>query len=504
MAGIFSEDRKQLDPPRIYYFRLRREFDRSGSLNLGPQTPGFAPKPDARYRCKVGCLVLDDALGGSEKLSSDRLLRRMPPADVWARELDELDDARSMASFRTLPGGPGGERLSFLLGSCRYPGLLWKARQSDEIFGPMAELARRDEDPDAPRLLLMAGDQIYADPLSRFAPMASADSYAEFRDRYLTAFGTPNLRALMSSVPTYMILDDHEIEDNWSQDRLRRSSRRQLFTIAIDAYLSYQWSHGPRTWGKRLYYRFSAAGFPFFVLDTRTQRHYEGKKGELSRNHLLGHPTLAGAPPGQLARLLRWLVEQQGRRGDAPKFVVTSSAFLPNPVSARTVFMESDPEAVEGSDSWPAFPETRAAILSRIVDYGIQNVVFLCGDIHCSVVAQADFEGAEDLRLFSVTSSAFYWPFPFADGEPSDYVHDSRKAGQEDGFSFQASDGRAVTMHYKAKNFSQEDNFAHITVDRKTATLRVRVRDKRGKVVTQDEAPSYDRTLDASLRLTRW
>ena len=39
-----------------------------------------------------------------------------------------------------------------------------------------------------------------------------------------------------------MILDDHEIEDNWSQDRIRRDAKYQLFTIAIDAYLSYQWS----------------------------------------------------------------------------------------------------------------------------------------------------------------------------------------------------------------------------------------------------------------------
>ena len=82
----------------------------------------------------------------------------------------------------------------------------------------------------------------------------------------------------MQRLSTYMILDDHEIEDNWSQDRMRRSAKHQLFTIAVDAYLSYQWSHGPRTWGRRLYYRFDCGGLPFFVFDTRTQRFIEGPR----------------------------------------------------------------------------------------------------------------------------------------------------------------------------------------------------------------------------------
>ena len=528
VIGVLSKDGAALDPMPTAYFRLRREFDRSGSINLGedairlPEDDApFVLEPDSEYEVRVGYLVLDDALDDDDEFESDALLRRLSHSSAWRDDLRRLDPAKAGAVVRTFPAeGRDGGRVSFLLGSCRYPGLLWKVRHSDRIFAPMARLAEgkaasleADEAAtaaaraDRPRFVLMVGDQIYADLFSTFVPFGRADTYREFRDRYLTAFGSPRIRRLMQRLPTYMILDDHEIEDNWSQDRLRRSAKHQLFTIAVDAYLSYQWSHGPRTWGRRLYYRFDCGGLPFFVLDTRTQRFIEGPEGDLSRNNLLGHPTLPGAPPGQLQLLLDWLTEQQAARGNAPKFVVTSGVFVPSPVSARTALAKTEPEALERSDGWPAFPTTRAAVLRRIVDAGVQNVVFLSGDIHCCNVAAISLRGtpeAERIKMFSVTSSAFYWPFPFADGEPSDFVHDSRAEGQEDTFHFQDSQDREVAMDYRAWNFSQEDNFSHLTVDREAAELRVRVYDKRGDPVVEDDGRGGKVRLDAKLGLAAW
>lgn len=506
VIGIVSRNGRRLDPMKTFYFRLRREFDRSGTINLGSDTPGFGLEPDSTYVVKTGCLVLDDPIDDGEELTSDQLLGRLPGSSAWRQDLAALPPERSRATIRTFPPrNSESDTLGFLLGSCRYPGLLWKVRHSDRIFGPMADLA--DADPDRPRFVLMVGDQIYADMFNRAIPIGRADTYGEFRDRYLTAFGSPRIRRLMQCLPTYMILDDHEIEDNWSQDRLRRSARYHLFCTAIDAYLSYQWSHGPRTWGKRLYYRFDCGGFPFFVLDVRTQRFYEGAPGDLSRNHLLGRPSHPGAPPGQLQRLVDWLAEQQRARGNVPKFIVTPGPFVPSPMSARTPLAESDPELLEKSNAWAGFPGTRAAILRRMVEDGIQNVVFLSGDIHCCNVAEIFLTGtpeAEELRALSVTSSAFYWPFPFADGEPSDFVHDSRAAGQEDTFRFSLADGRPVSMDYRAGNFSQEDNFAHLTVDRASRTLRVRVYDKRGRLVVEDGGDGGKVRLDARLELAEW
>lgn len=99
----------------------------------------------------------------------------------------------------------------------------------------------------------MVGDQVYADTLNRFVPIGLADTYEEFQERYKTAFGSPNMRRLLRAAPTYMTLDDHEIEDNWTQDRLGEEGKHRLFNIAIGAYMSYRWSHGPRSDGRLLY-----------------------------------------------------------------------------------------------------------------------------------------------------------------------------------------------------------------------------------------------------------
>ena len=488
-----------------YYFRLRREFDRSGTINLGVDPETIALEPDTDYVLRVGTLLLDDPIDDQEGADWARLRGRLPPADAWLADLEALPDDKSEAEFRTFPAEDDGQdRLDFLLGSCRYPGLLWKIRHADRIFAPMARMTDRDDDPSPPRFTLMTGDQIYADMFNRLIPIGRADSYEEFRERYLTAFGSRNIRRLMRRLPTYMILDDHEIEDNWTQDRIRRDAKHLLFTIAIDAYLSYQWSHGPRSFGKRLYYRFDCGRYPFFVLDTRTQRYLEGEDGDLSDNHMLGRPTLPGSPPGQLLRLLDWLRAQQEARGNVPKFIVTSSVFVPSPMSGRA---ERGDLAQERSDSWPGFPNTRAAILRCLVDHGVQNVVFLAGDIHCSNVARMSFTGspaAEDIVAYSVTSSAFYWPFPFADGEPSDYVHDSTAEGQKDSFTFADGGGRDITMDYRAWNFTQEDNFCRLSLDRDRHSLRVRAFDKDGDVIREEDDKGDRKPLDETLDLKPW
>ena len=57
----------------------------------------------------------------------------------------------------------------------------------------------------------MCGDQIYADDLNVGFPAWQLEHY---NLRYRVAFSQPFIRELMARVPTFMILDDHEIEDN--------------------------------------------------------------------------------------------------------------------------------------------------------------------------------------------------------------------------------------------------------------------------------------------------
>lgn len=89
----------------------------------------------------------------------------------------------------------------------------------------------------------------------------------------------------------------------------------------------------------------------------------------------------------------------------------------------------------------------------------------------------ASYLKAEVLKAFAITSSAFYWPFFFADGEPSDYVHDSSREND----TFVVDEISGVTMDYVAYNFIQEDNFTQVDVDWASKLIEVRAIDQRGK-----------------------
>jgi len=496
----------------VCYFRLRREFDRTGTFEWGhpeeESIKGKAPKPlqaDTEYQAWIGTLTIDDPFRNDENIPSDKLADVLPDPIVWKDALLKLEEKRSVATFRTFPAAEK-DQISFVLGSCRYPGLLWKAKQADKIFGPLRDKFDEAEEGGKPRFTLMVGDQVYADKMNAI-PLGLADTYEEFQERYLTAFGSGNMRKLLRSQPTYMILDDHEIEDNWKQDRMRDSSKARVFNLAIGAYMSYQWSHSPRNFDRRLFYSFDFGSFPFFVLDTRTQRYMDDVPNNLDDNHMLGKKALHDDDePGQIDRLLKWLSAAQALRGNIPKFIVTSSVFAPNPMDAREgIGGDVGRRQKEASDSWPAFPKTRKQILKQIIDDEIQNVVFLSGDIHCANVARIHFSGSEKaarLKAFAVTSSAFYWPFPFADGAPSDYVHNSKKDEQLDTFNIEG----ALNMDYEASHFTQEDNFCRVDVanDGGRSRMVVRMFDNEGKLIENERFDGSKYPLQVTLDLAPW
>ncbi len=464
VAALYDADGNYL-AKSARYLRLSREYDRTGVVDFTELNP------ETTYIVRLGSLTLDstDAMATIE---DDELFSKLPKPEVLRDDLEKLPPEESVAKFTTYPTS-ADKGVSFIFGSCRYPGLLWTAKKTDHIFGAILKKFRSSN---APQFLMMVGDQIYADKLNKSIPIDRADTPSEFHERYATAFTSPNMRALLRTVPTYMILDDHEIEDNWVKGRMDRDAdKRFLFQTAISAYMSYQWIHCPRNYGSKgevldvdgakLFYSFECGGYPFFVMDSRTQRIRDDHDYKLDDNHLLGYPSKPSAPgyQGQINILCDWLVSQQKQFGDRPKFIVSPSVFVPNGV--ETAGSDEDERARRKKcedDSWAAFPVTRRQLLQTIVNESIQNVVFLCGDVHCSCIAEISFThktiGPLPLRAFCITSSALYWPWAFADGDPLSFVHDSIPENDD----FDVNDN--VVMNYKAYGFEQDDNFTRIDV----------------------------------------
>ena len=100
----------------------------------------------------------------------------------------------------------------------------------------------------------------------------------------------------MSNLPTYMILDDHEIEEAWTPLRQEKKyigyGAKARYASAFNAYECYQRSHSPlvnEADPRKYWYEFESAGYNFFVLDTRTQRDIldEGDDTDLGGNRMI-------------------------------------------------------------------------------------------------------------------------------------------------------------------------------------------------------------------------
>jgi hypothetical protein len=160
------------------------------------------------------------------------------------------------------PGAP--LRISF--GSCRiarpheppftHRRSVHPAGHGIDALRTLAVRAARSDGAVRPDLLLMLGDQIYADEPSpaleaalaeRERPAdAPADELADFVDyamAYREAWSDPAIRWLLSTVPSAMVFDDHEIHAEWrtSQDWLDEMNAEPWFDRHIRAGLAAYW-----------------------------------------------------------------------------------------------------------------------------------------------------------------------------------------------------------------------------------------------------------------------
>lgn len=350
--------------------KMTPTFDMSAVIAFG----GLQPETDYEYQ--FGWFFDESDL---EKVGKVQAL-------VW----EEVD----IQNFRTAAADATRPR-SYVFGSCRYflrlLGGTFCDHRGDKTFRSILEQIADKQRVDA---LLMVGDQIYADDLNFFAPDTKAD---QFLERYRIVFSQEHIRRLMSSVPTYMILDDHEIEDNWPE-KATDKDRLHLYPAAMHAYQVYQASHSPvfdldkktkRIDGtmEELWYKFQDGCCDFFVMDSRTERVWSKIPEE---RQMIGQP--------QLKELKKWLNDGSGR----VKMVITSVPVFPDLKN-------------ESPDKWSGFLPQRTEILDFILEKKVQKVVFLSGDVHCSLSAQLISSKDPNFRVTSIISSSFFWPYPHMD-----------------------------------------------------------------------------------------
>jgi phosphodiesterase/alkaline phosphatase D-like protein len=312
------------------------------------------------------------------------------------------------------PAGPGGGRF----------GVSGDWRGDIGLFTSIANVPGRDLG-----FFVKLGDTIYGDVASPAVPGGPAQTLEEFRakhvENYAPSYGIDPWGELAAAVPTWAMIDDHEVTNNFCGGARGTDgswyNRGPLFTNGLQAFVE----HNPmapvqypavgdaRTDGLYDLYRSFRWGsdIAVFMVDTRSFRdeNVPPVANPFDPVQVLGflqasfNPTRTLLSQRQLARLVGDL-ELADRTGATWKFVMTS------------VPMQNF-GPLQGEDRWEGYAAERAFLLQQIAARGIRNVVFVTADFHGTIVnditvpnplnpQQQLFTGAFEIVTGSVAYSA--------------------------------------------------------------------------------------------------
>jgi hypothetical protein len=145
--------------------------------------------------------------------------------------------------LRTRAADDTAQPVNLIFGSCRETTQHATARHlPPDVLDAYARrlMADPDASDDLPDLLVLLGDQVYADQTSpavrkllsrrrrrpRNAPADQVVSFDEYTKLYLESWRDPEIRWLLSTVPSVMMFDDHEIIDDWNTSTRWRTEVR--------------------------------------------------------------------------------------------------------------------------------------------------------------------------------------------------------------------------------------------------------------------------------------
>jgi hypothetical protein len=169
-------------------------------------------------------------------------VRGLSPGDVHPYEV-ALDGVRRWPNAGSPPSVirplRSGQKVSLAFGSCRVsapqrPPYALSGDDDERGLGvdaldALAVRLRAQPYDDWPDLLLLLGDQVYADEVSpavaefirerrgvRQEPREQVADFEEYTQLYRESWTDPRLRWLFSAMPTAMIFDDHDLHDDWN------------------------------------------------------------------------------------------------------------------------------------------------------------------------------------------------------------------------------------------------------------------------------------------------
>ena len=379
--------------------------------------------------------------------------------------------------------GPGtADRLRVIFGSCRYP-KTGDAKLDDKLgldaldcYATRLTAMPPEEWPDA---LLLLGDQVYADELTPEArqhlagqrsgrrstgtrPPDEVVSFTEYERLYRHTWGDPEIRWILSTLPTAMIFDDHDIRDDWNTSAAWRTEVNEMpwWRDRIRAGLASYWVYqhlgnlSPTELADDEDYQKALATegdcWPHLVeVADRADSEVDGDKGlrfsfrwDLGRSRLImvdsrNARILDSGDRKMLGdREFSWLEEQVADDPDSVDHLLIGSSLpwlLPPVLSDLQNINEiaANRDGVRGTlgekirqaadlEHWPAFLQSFLR-LSELINSaatrssrGPATISVLSGDVHHSYAARADFGESSTARIHQLVCSPVhnYVPAP--------------------------------------------------------------------------------------------
>ena len=243
------------------------------------------------------------------------------------------------------------------LGSCSYINEYRYDRQQGSPYGDGYAIFESIYET-TPDLMIWLGDSVYLrepDWLS-----VSGIHHRWSHDRSL-----PQLRALLASAFHYAIWDDHDYgPNNAGHEFWNKRSTTEAFTLF--------WGNPsaglPETPGVFTFFNWGDVNF--YLLDNRTYR-----------TNPAVHPEAFGRPRHYLGeRQLDWLIDSLVYRQSQSRHRSSSL-----PVSFNIICVGGQVLSDSGNPTaWRSYEEEWQLMIDRIMDAGIDGVIFLSGDIHAS------------------------------------------------------------------------------------------------------------------------
>lgn len=305
------------------------------------------------------------------------------PGRVYWYRFHAGDATSPIGRTQTTPAeGADVQSVSFAFLSCQH--------YEQGYYGAYRHLAANPPD-----LVLHLGDYIYesswsARPVRRHAGPEPV-TLADYRARHAQYKTDPLLQAAHAVAPWALVWDDHEVENDYANDRSENLDDPAWFLLRRAAAYKAWYEHMParRTMvpagpALQLFGRLSYGNLAqFHLLDDRQYRSPQpcpkpgrggGNRVEACKARLELAATLLGA------RQEAWL--------DAG---LAASNARWNVLAQQTLMAQSDTKAGEGerfyTDGWDGYPAARERLISRLAESKVANPVVIGGDVHAFWVA---------------------------------------------------------------------------------------------------------------------